>query len=321
MSTLLAIDGVSQAASKLLGELGIDGAEALAAADIESLYRRLTEANAELGAYKKLPDRSTVAQWIDSARTRVGSNGTDDAAGREVPGETLPPLEEIPAARDYFDAEGRRLDIRSVSRSGAPADAEGRHAARKPLDLARIHTFDDVQEGRTAVAPLDRETRSQVTPLAPPIQAKKLERLEADGGSGISRWVMRGIQYPQPVKLYIGMVIVFLSRLLFLAVSIGTPIAIFQRWRTGEDYVLAFVPVIVAFLVVGLLHLVVAARFRCKVCSCHLLFARRCHKNDKAHRVFPLGWVGSAALHGIIFRWLRCMYCGTPTQLKAKPKK
>ncbi|CAN5187868.1 hypothetical protein BH23VER1_BH23VER1_24200 [soil metagenome] len=337
MSSLTAIKGVGATASKLLAAAGIDGTESLAAQELGTLYPRLEAANDEVAAFRRLPARSVVGGWIEAARSGTdadGDGGTDaethgdagtegeteaeDAEDGEAGGPSFPSLEEIPVARDYFDAEGGRIGVRSLSRpSGPVAVAEGA-PGRKPLDFSRIHTFGDVQDGRVAVAPLGGSSTSR--PLAPPIQARKLERIDAAEGATVSRWVMRGIQHPHPIRLYFAMLTVFISRLLFFAVCLGAPFVLGRLWLTGENHVQSFLPVTVAFVAFGIVHLLIASRVRCKVCSCHLLFARRCHKNIKAHRLFPLGWVGSTALHGIVFRWFRCMYCGTPTQLQPRQK-
>jgi hypothetical protein len=72
----------------------------------------------------------------------------------------------------------------------------------------------------------------------------------------------------------------------------------------------------VALVVFGLMFVISGNRTRCRICSCHMFYNRRCFKHQKAHRLFGLGHGGSAALHGLLFKWMRCMYCGTAIRLR-----
>ncbi len=231
---------------------------------------------------------------------------------REIPVRQLSEAEftrqadDAPEAAELFDVRGNPVFTGKSADPAAPGS--------KKIDFDRMHTFDDVREGRIEIKPLtddDADVPAQPTP----IQTRQLQRLEPKQDGSVSRWIRRGIDHPHPVRLYFAMVFVLISRILFFVVVIGTPLVLAIYWTTGREYIYQFLPAIIAFFFFGLIHVVIAARVRCKVCHGSLLLSKRCHKNNKAHRRFPLGYSGSTAMHAVIFKWFRCMYCGTPIQL------
>lgn len=281
-------------------------------------------------AGKRPLDRTRIPTFEDLREGRVAVQPLGSTLGeasprprpRPSPDGSAPLNLERPPARPSPPASDGTSEVDDAGREEDPATSRDAQTADE-TDVAPVPAADaprspvDTGDAEEAVVPAAEEGDDAASSAQ--LERLRLQRIEGKSGDDhriiVPRWVRRGVSYPEPVKLYLGMLVVLASRLLFLAVAIGAPVVFLLRWLTGRDYVTGFIPVLIAFAVVGILHLIVAAYFRCRICTCHFLFSRRCHKNKKAHRPFPLGWVGSTALHAILFRWFRCMYCGTAIQL------
>lgn len=64
------------------------------------------------------------------------------------------------------------------------------------------------------------------------------------------------------------------------------------------------------------LYVLVAPRASCPVCRQKQFLPKNCKKHGNAHFSAPLGYMTPTALHTIIFKWFRCIYCGTPIRIK-----
>ena len=176
---------------------------------------------------------------------------------------------------------------------------------KPPIDKSKFADFERYEKGEIAVKPLEK---------LPGVESRQVQRLERpkflDGE--LSRRVERGVQYPLPGRVLFTSFMLLLFKLTLVATIIGlTLVAIFAEeelayalWLPGT------------LVVVGIIFVVSANRTRCRICSCHMFYNRRCFKHQKAHYIFALGHGGSAALHALLFKWLRCMYCGTAIRLR-----
>lgn len=318
MPALSEIQDLSRNALRLLEAAGVRSASELAAADPAQLLKSLGPANKKIRLYKRLPSLNTVEGWVQAARlTAHAPTAGQQPSNIPVSKEDFDrAVEAAPEATELFDVNGRPINLDPDN----PAVA-ARH--RRPLDYSRMQTFGDVGGAeKPARAPSQsnastagHSSRKQLGQPVANFEQRKLQRVETGDKKQAPRSVRRGIEHPHPVRIYIAMMVVLISRILFFVTVIGTPVILVLKETDRGDYVMPFVPVWIAFIVFSIAHLIAASRVRCRVCSCHLLFARRCHKHVKAHKFFPLGWVGATALHAVLFRWFRCMYCGTPAQL------
>ena len=176
---------------------------------------------------------------------------------------------------------------------------------KQPIDKSRFASFDNYENGETAVKPLEK---------APGVESRQVQRIERpkflDGE--LSRTIERGVQYPQPGRLIWTSIILLVFKVTLLLNIVALPlVAIFAK--DAMHYAL-LLPA--ALVLTGIMFTMSAHRTRCRICSCHMFYNRRCFKHQKAHRLFGLGHGGSAALHALLFKWLRCMYCGTAIRLR-----
>ena len=174
---------------------------------------------------------------------------------------------------------------------------------RKPLDKSRIADFDTYERGGTTVKPLEK---------APGVESRQvLEKPKFLDGE-LPRRVERGVQYPLPGRVMFTSVMLLFFKLSLFATIVGLSVALI--FSQESLFHVLWLPAALIFF--GILFMIGAHRTRCRICSCHMFYNRRCFKHQKAHRLFGLGHAGSAALHAILFKWLRCMYCGTAIRLR-----
>ncbi len=173
-------------------------------------------------------------------------------------------------------------------------------------------SFDDYKRGARRVRPLDRRSLEAGEDLESDTAEEQAAFEEEEAYKRrMPRTQIRGVQYPDPIRFVLGALTTILLHLCFAALLAGS--LIIPLWFPGERILLAWLAL--ALAAAGLLYLVLGVRVRCRVCSCHFFFSRPCFKHAKAHRL--LGGLPTLclAIHGLLFRWFRCMYCGTAIRI------
>ena len=278
-------------------------------------------------------DDERFLKWLARAKEAKPSLGAEDAAseGEDAPGGDIDNIHEaiivkrkgsggLPAglasvAKPGLKPVGRDLPGSNLPERRLAADVEMRgDELPSRLDTSRITTMEDYNEGKTKVEPLKRTiTQDGDSGLVRP----------KNFGGKMSRSVERGVLHPQPVRLVVTAMLLLIAKLLTLAVLITLPVVAIID---GRELIPKTVPLLIAFVVFGLLLVSSSNRARCRVCSCHFFYVRRCHKHKSSHKLPLLGRSTSAAIHLLLFKWMRCMYCGTAIRLRGssgigKPKK
>ena len=176
-----------------------------------------------------------------------------------------------------------------------------------------FRTFDDYKEGRVAVKPLDRHslalgeddtrsTGSEQESFEEEIAYKKRMPI----------WRIRGVKHPDGLKVYVGAFITFIAVLLTIVTCVTGGLLLFYDL---QEYKLKFAILFAVTLAFGAMYIITAIGMRCRVCSCHLFYSRRCLKNVKAHRILGFFPMVAQTIHILFWRWFRCMYCGTAVRL------
>lgn len=231
-----------------------------------------------------------------------------------IPLDDLPPAPPPPPSTKMADRQVRTPGNRPIRPKHAPQNRVTESGQpdqipeKIPIDRSKFASFEKYEKGDIAVRPLEK---------LPGVESRQVQRLERpkflDGE--LPRRVERGVQYPLPGRVIITAIWLLLFKLsLVVTVVALTGVALFEPDNLA--YALWFPGSLLLFL---LLFVLSAHRTRCRICSCHMFYNRRCYKHQKAHRLFGLGYGGSAALHALLFKWLRCMYCGTAIRLR-QPK-
>jgi hypothetical protein len=141
-----------------------------------------------------------------------------------------------------------------------------------------------------------------------------MERINANEELG--RTVRRGVVHPNPALLVFGALISLVWRVALVAAIVAVPWLVMVVPQASQ-YLHEILIATGVLLGLGIMQLIVMARARCRICSCHLFYSRNCVKNRKAHYVPLVGKTASLALHLLLFQWFRCMYCGTAIKLWA----
>lgn len=322
MTPLSAITGLTPEAADLLSAAGIRSAARLSLEDPASLHPRLEVIAWQRGRSAQAPPRGHLEHWVALARLLTTPRDVEEMGMEEIPEAVVVPTGPgpwmAPAVRAASEATG-------LLRPGLEGDAlrqqnEDEDHARRRVDPANFATIEAYNEGRISVQPLSRDS---LTASPPPVEAampaaeddfpRRPARIRSTG-EPLSRWIKRGVVHPRPLHTWLGAVTCLLWRLGLAAGVVGfTWLLMFSRDATAHT-----TKVIVCssgLLLLGCLQLHFGGRCRCRICSCNLFFSKNCHKNRKAHLLYGLGYVGSAALHLLLFGWLRCMYCGTAIRL------
>jgi len=133
-----------------------------------------------------------------------------------------------------------------------------------------------------------------------------------------SRWYIRGILHPHPVRLFLGAfatcIIVWLipaslAAVALLVMSLEMPDT--YDWVSPQ---LLWVPG--AMILISLIYLTSGLRSVCRVCNQKHFMYRSQTKNVRAHHFPGLGYVLPLCMHLMVFRWFRCAHCGTSIRLK-----
>jgi len=311
MTKVHLIAGLTPPLKQLLDAGGIRSVEELAGQEPVALCQRLALLNRSLPGAGAPPAAEDVERWVRQARELVR------AAAERAPLEVsrVPPAAApAPAAPTSAErvAKAAPVAVRPVGAAAEPVRLRPADAPSKEAPRPQFRDFQAYEAGETGVAPLPRKAAEDEDE----VEAALLRARQKPGGP-VPRVVRRGVPHPRPYFLVFCSLIVLISRLLLLAVVVGTPVVLWFAFFVGDvSHLWSFLWIIAAWVVSGIFYLLFALRARCRVCTNQIFWSKRCFKNSKAHRLPGLGLVGSLALHALIFRWFRCMYCGTAIRLK-----
>lgn len=338
MTSLDRVTGITSDLAAFLGAVGVFTAEDLAAAEAEPLHRELEGLGRKRGRVSLVPGLITVKLWIQSAKAVAQENAAaaepalpvvEQAQEMEVAQEIDP--DGIPEAISIMDIPEAIIDetapdyyAKQAAKQPAPTPpsrassvpveqaAEPVVDAWKSLDKSRFQTLDAYAKSERGIQPLKRKS-SEVT--------DSTDKVHVSSSGKLSRLTRRGVLYPNPWKAIFGALVSLLWRLALIATCIGLPIYLYLNSTPESRPVVETSLWLGGFFALSLLQLWVIGHTRCRICSCHLFFSKRCSKNSKAHHISLFGYVASLSLHLLLFQWFRCMYCGTAIRLFAgRPK-
>ena len=312
----------------LLRACGVSDAVVLSTCDADELRLKLEYAGWQAGLRHRVPSVEAIRGWIvaadmlvDSVPEAVTDSGTDGIREAYVApkrpaappagtpsGAWTPPS--LRVAKEVAGVEPA-ADMEAMAQQSAEADTR----VWRKVNPSKFRTIDDYNE--KPAEPLLRVAAE--TGQAVNIPERAIPRITGTEARAPSRFVVRGVVHPMGTAVWIGAALSILWRLGLLATLIWIPIFFMKedlqtnlaQHRMEALYVLG------ALAVLGMGQLW-ALKLRCRVCSCHLFYSRRTIKNKKAHNIPGTGKVFSLSLHLLIFRWFRCMYCGTAIRLSER---
>ena len=216
----------------------------------------------------------------------IGNSPVDLSSNREESGES--------ALKSHFDNDEQKSNF---------------------FDKSKLISVDEYRDGKIRVNPLEGRhvgNRAGFDEATPSFLSGRFTKFKE-----------RGVPYPQPGNLFFTSLIVMSARIMLvitlgvLALSffVGTKVIIMNKTDYGLWVV---IPVVSVFLLLCLMHFISTHQTRCRVCSCQFFRFRRCDKHRLAHRIPIFGYTFGSALHLVLFKWMRCMYCGTAIRLRQK---
>ena len=182
-----------------------------------------------------------------------------------------------------------------------------REPEKEYLDKSSIASVEDYREGKTKVTPLEGRRVGARTGL---------EDSPSFLSGRFARFQDRGLPYPQPGKLVFTSLLVLITRLSLITTLVILPLSLYIG--STEFGLWVVLSVVASFLLLCVMHFMATHQTRCRVCSCHFYRAQRCKKHRLAHKLPLLGYAFGGATHLLLFRWMRCMYCGTAIRLRQK---
>jgi hypothetical protein len=180
------------------------------------------------------------------------------------------------------------------------------------IDISRIKSIEDVREHRARKKKELRRTNSHVDELR--TASEKVNR----GKNPNSRWFIRGLLHPHPIRLRIAALVTLACQLLVVPAILASVLLLFSTidpdlFSWVGPWLLVFPA---ALPVLALLYLMIAVGMKCRVCTQRLFVPRHCLRHPKAHHITPFGYIFALCLHLLVFSWFRCEYCGTAARLK-----
>lgn len=335
MTKLNHIAGLTPPVQRLLEAGGIASVEALAQQEAGALAKRLAQSANTRGGEPVISRDDAgrlvllARQLLEALPPAAGGGAVSVQGGLKVNLDEVPEAIAISAPRPAAPVATTKpaaapIPLRPasvaapasarpmVTETNDPVRAKSATPARPEPAKPKFRDFQAYAEGRAGIDPLPRKPDEDEDEVE-----GALRRANYKPGEPVPRLVRRGVPHPRPVFLVFCSLIVVASRLLMMAVIIGTPLVLWPAFVRGDKtHLFSFLWVIGAWLLSCLFYLMFALRARCRVCTNQIFWSKRCFKNQKAHRLPGLGLVGSLALHALIFGWFRCMYCGTAIRLK-----
>ena len=342
MADIAEIPGMTGPALGLFRAAGIETSGQLVVPEIGELMAILDEVNGEQRLVEELPAVAALEAWQSAARI---FEGTAPRGAREV---QIPPMVMAGIrASGLKVAElvpGKQLRAAGVEVSQVPvgrlveevvgglrvvADHDAEDARERGAEDARERGAEDARErdrggeaesGEGGSSGQAHATKS-VQHLRAPLENKEEEPMEFQEmderrtkHTGLVRRNL-GMCHRAPVRVYLGALATLLSMglavagFVMLAVTLAKSLFFESPVPVEEIYVLGVFPLAL------LIYLGFAIKPRCRLCGQRLFAPRQCHKHPRAHRSI-LGYLFAVALHVVVFRWFRCMLCGTKQRLK-----
>ncbi|MGJ8695106.1 MAG: DUF4332 domain-containing protein [Verrucomicrobiaceae bacterium] len=317
--TLDEVPGLGKLSCELLEAVGVESIHQLAESDADGLYLELAKANQILSIRKSNPSTSEILKWIETAREITGYDPEDHVTKLDV-SEALPDelMVAIPVPGKSLAGQGIKVGDVPIMETGLPEAKVKASPAPKPK---REKEFEEntppeglipepkkpskskpleVEIPKAQVEPLPSKPRDIRTSVSPGLNAGKKEH---------SRSYIRGVLHPQVAKVKFGAVISILVLILIPATLVagGMIVATNNLWWFAIPAALVFF---------GLLYLMFAVPVKCRICGQPAFWPKACRRHVKAHHIPLIGYILPTSVHMIVFKWFRCIYCGTSVRLK-----
>lgn len=250
----------------------------------------------DLGELEPLPElEKTIAQTVKSSvsekeeleKTIRQTVSTKDSTEEEID----------PAERAIKESEDRLADVDEIFSDAVFS------STNSSIQKEKILSMDAFREKGSHISPLQNASSSNIT--------KSVKKETNAGVDPSSRRYIRGVLHTDKETFRVSSVAFILFNLCMLAGIVLTPLVLVDK----EKYSWAvWSPLL--FVLGIFIYLTLARKAGCPICNQKQYRPKACLKHKNAHHMPILGYMLPTALHALIFKWFRCIFCGTSVRLK-----
>lgn len=312
------VSSIGALSIELLETVGVTDLDGLSRCNADDLLVELSKANRIFQIRKNAPTTAELRNWIDEACKITGYDPESEIVKLE---NVVPEVEEvlvaIPVPGKNLMGQGIKVtDVPIIEILERPKETVVTERKAKTKVVAPKAVEKDLSVKTVISAPAKEPLGMFQKKEVEPLQSKKEQDIRTRTSAGLnegkkkhSRRFIRGVLYPQPMKLRMASLVAILF---FISILSGVGGAIMIVFSKNVWWAIA--PATTLFL--GLLYLMVASKIKCRICGQPLYMPKGCRKHVKAHHTPLLGYVLPSSIQMLVFHWFRCMYCGTSVRLK-----
>ncbi|MGJ8656852.1 MAG: hypothetical protein ACSHX6_10415 [Akkermansiaceae bacterium] len=341
------IENMQPEAIELLEAAGYVDAKTIFNHPIADITTELIKANNVLDIIDTEPSRAMVAQWLKPIELQLGKKINDSAPEidpslliepkeilntpfavplsenfikehhidlAELPSGTVRFLNKEQALRHYDEEESIPVNYNVVSEQPSSKVAEPEKTGlfddpvftskESPiLDKNRILKMETFKQEGSSVASLDRDNGINLT--------KTTRKETNEGVSPDSKFYIKGVLHKNTSRFKSGCHSFLLVNFMILLSFAITSLVLIDR----DQYWWAVWAPLLGILAI-FIYFTAAQQASCPICNQKQFAPKRCLKHKSAHRWPIFGYMLPTAFHAIVFKWFRCIFCGTSVRLK-----
>jgi len=334
------LQGMSAEFQELLEATGVENLMTLAESDAQILLSEMEQANGMLGLTSGIPEVAVIQSWVEQSRARLNYYPKEEVHRLEPIEESQvkkrrPALHAIPIPPKHMVKQQISVDQIPPMDSFVEEDEEEEVLEHVELpegsqDLPRIGALPPVQaaskvagpqvvqiepkarvDAEITPTPVEEREKSPIQPLVSDItDIRKAPSTGLNAGkTPHSRGYIRGVLHPQPFRIRIAAILTVFTMVMLPASFAAGALLLLQY-----PVEIAWIPA--GFLVIALLYLMFARGMNCRICGQPIYAPKACRKHVKAHHIRFLGYILPTCIHVLLFKWFRCIYCGTSVRVK-----
>ncbi len=345
------VENIPPEAIELLEAAGYMDANTVLDHKISDITTELVKANNVLEIIDTDPDRAMVEQWLKPLEVEFGKAIDEEELDIDssmlirpkdilntpfavplsekfiqdhrididkIPGGTIRFLDKEKAIAHYSNEEMPPVSYNIVSENPPNKDSKKKTSHKKinlfedlvitregnnVLDKSRILKMETFKNEGSKIDPIKRDEEVNLT---------KTTRKETNEGTDPdSRFYIKGVLHKSVSRFKFGCRSFILVNILFLMSFAITALALVDREKYGW---VAWAPLL------GILAIIIyfsgAQTSSCPICNQKQFAPKKCLKHKNAHHWPLFGYMLPTAIHALLFKWFRCIFCGTSVRLK-----
>jgi len=317
---------------------------------ISAIITELIKANKVLEIIDTEPNHAMVVQWLQPLEERFGKVLDEDDPEFDSsiliePKEILNTPFAIPVSEKFINQYHIDLlelpsgSIRFLKQEQAIAFLSNHDAASVSYNLVSDQTLSDLNDKtkNEKTEPFDeprstsedspvldmsrilkmetfKKEGSHVTPIAQDEGINHTKTTSKETNEGVnpdSKFYVKGVLHKSASRFKSGCRwYIIVNLLIFLSFAI-TSLVLVDR----DKYEWAVWAPLLGLLGI-IIYFSAAQRSSCPICNQKQFAPKRCLKHKNAHKWPLFGYMLPTAVHALLFRWFRCIFCGTAVRLK-----